>query len=190
MNKYIFASFNKNKLLEIDSKIRNIELISLTDMGYSDKIEETGLTLEDNALIKSRTIYKKYSIPCLSDDTGLEVYSLNGRPGVFSARYASEVPNARKNMKKLLKEMENIQDRRARFRTVICLKNHLEEKLFEGVVEGVIGNNIIGNKGFGYDPIFIPNGYRRTFAEISLESKNKISHRGFAIKKLAAYLNK
>jgi len=189
MNKYIFASSNKNKLLEISHKLVNIELISLTDLGYFDNIVESGCTLEENALIKAKTIYEQYNLPCISDDTGLEVYSLGNAPGVFSARYAGEDAKSEDNVKKLLQKMKHLEDRKARFRTVICLKSHLGEMFFEGIIEGAISCAVMGKNGFGYDPVFIPDGFCKTFAEMSLDEKNKISHRSQAIKKLAHYLN-
>jgi len=188
MNKYIFASANKNKILEISKELMNIKLLSLSDIGYFEEIVESGLTLKENALIKSQTIYDKYNIPTISDDTGLEVDALGGIPGVFSARYAGKEADANSNIRKLLKEMCGCKDRRARFRTIICLKNHKKEKFFEGLVEGCITNKAFGNNGFGYDPIFMPNGYKKTFAQLSLIEKNKISHRGKAINKLIEYL--
>jgi len=134
-------------------------------------------------------IYEKYDCPCISDDTGLEVYALSGEPGVFSARYAGENATTQDNIEKLLNNMKNKQDRRARFRTVICLKTDLEVKFFEGLVEGVITHQVIGENGFGYDPIFIPDGFNKTFAQMSIVEKNQISHRGRAIGKLAKYLS-
>ena len=189
MNKYIFASSNQNKLLEISTQLSDITLLSLLDVGYYDEIIESGSTLRENALIKSKTIYDKYSIPTIADDTGLEVYQLDGRPGVFSARYSGEKANATDNIKKVLDEMQDITDRRARFKTVICLKSKSQEIFFEGIVEGCISNESSGDGGFGYDPIFIPNGCQKTFGEMSLDEKNKISHRSRAIQKVVDYLN-
>ena len=189
MNKYIFASFNINKHLEIASQLNKIELISLQDVGYTTKIIESGITLDENAALKANVIYKNYNLPCISDDTGLEVYALDGNPGVFSARYAGDESNSCKNIQKLLINLKNIKDRRARFRTVICLKRRSEEKFFEGVVNGVITKEMLGKNGFGYDPIFKPDGYSQTFAEMSLQEKNKISHRSMAVQKLITYLN-
>jgi len=189
MNKYIFASSNQNKLLEISKQLSGITLLSLLDVGYYDEIIESGSTLTENALIKSNTIYNKYSLPTIADDTGLEVYKLDGRPGVFSARYSGEQANASENIKKVLHEMKEVTDRRARFKTVICLKNNFQELFFEGTVEGLIANEKSGDAGFGYDPIFIPNGCQKTFGEMSLDEKNKISHRSRAIQKLVDYLS-
>ena len=188
MNKYIFASFNQNKFLEISKQLSSIELLNLLDLGYHDEIIESGLTLKDNALIKSKTIYDKYNIPCIADDTGLEVYGLHGKPGVFSARYAGEKANTHDNIKKLLFEMQGVTNRKARFKTVISLKHNTEELFFEGVVDGVITTELLGFEGFGYDPIFLPNGYQKTFGQMSLEEKNQISHRSRAIQKLVNYL--
>ena len=190
MNKYILASFNQNKLLEIQSKLTDIHLLSLSDIGYKEKIIESGTTLKENALIKALSIYKKYNIPCISDDTGLEVHALDGEPGVLSARYAGIDADAHKNINKLLLKLNGINDRQARFRTIICLKTSLDEVFFEGVVEGFITDHPIGNGGFGYDPIFIPKGFSCTFSQMSLHEKNKISHRGKALQKLITYLNK
>jgi XTP/dITP diphosphohydrolase len=189
MNKYIFASSNNNKILELSNRVPTLDIVSLVDIGYREEIVESGLTLEDNARIKARTIYDKYRISCISDDTGLEVDYLQGQPGVLSARYAGEPSDSKNNIIKLLKAMEGVQNRRARFRTIICLIDNNEEKFFEGVVEGSISNQVCGDNGFGYDPIFIPNGYEQTFAQISLQKKNQISHRAKAIDHLVTYLN-
>ena len=187
MNKYIFASSNKNKILELSNKLSSLNILSLQDVGFYDEIIESGSTLEENASIKARTIYDKYKIPCISDDTGLEVDYLNGEPGVFSARYAGEPSNSNNNIRKVLKQMGGVKNRRAVFRTIICFIENNKELLFEGVVEGTITNKTYGDNGFGYDPIFIPNGYDRTFAQISLETKNQISHRAKAINKLVSH---
>jgi len=189
MSKYILASSNQHKYIEIASKLNNINVLSLVDVGHVDEIIESGLTLRDNAFIKAKTIYEKYNISSIADDTGLEVYALNGQPGVFSARYAGEPSNANQNIKKLLLNLSQVKDRRARFRTVICLKTSFSELFFEGVVEGVITTKTMGEGGFGYDPIFLPNGYFQTFSQMTLEEKNKISHRGIAVDKLVTYLN-
>ena len=189
MNKYILASANKNKYIEIASRLTHVKLLSLVDVGHVDEIIESGMTLKENALIKAKTIYEKYHISSISDDTGLEVYSLNGEPGVFSARYAGLPSNAAENIKKLLFNLNQVEDRRARFRTVICLKTSLSEVFFEGIVEGVITTKTMGQGGFGYDPIFLPNGYCQTFSQMTLDEKNKISHRGVAVGKLVTYLN-
>ena len=189
MHKYIFASFNKNKYMELAACLNHINLISLSDLDHQKEILESGLTLTDNALIKAQTIYNQYQIPSISDDTGLEIHALDGEPGVFSARYAGTKADSHANIAKVLSKLSNVTDRRARFRTVICLKTKIKELFFEGVVNGVITYSIIGNNGFGYDPIFVPDGHRETFSQMTIEEKNKISHRGRAIKKLIKYLS-
>ena len=189
MSKYILASSNQNKYIEIASRLTNVKLLSLIDVGHVDEIIESGLTLKDNAFIKANTIYEKYNISCIADDTGLEVHALNGQPGVFSARYAGSPSNATKNIKKLLWNLNEVKDRTARFRTIICLKTKEEQVFFEGFVDGVITHEIMGDSGFGYDPIFVPDGYNRTFSQMTLEEKNKISHRSLAVDKLVHYLN-
>ena len=189
MNKIILASNNPNKLIEFRAIFTNHNIISLSDIGFNKDIPETGSTLEDNALIKVREIYKLTNAICISDDTGLEVEALNGAPGVFSARYAGEPSNATENIKKLLNELKkkNTINRSAKFRTVIAYKDSNQELLFEGIVEGSISLAPKGTSGFGYDPIFVPNDYKLTFAEMSIDIKNNISHRANAIKKLKEY---
>ena len=187
MNKIILASNNPNKLIEFRAIFKNHKIISLSELGFDQDIAETGSTLEENALIKVREIFKITNSTCISDDTGLEVDALNGAPGVFSARYAGEPSNAQKNIKKLLTELDGFSDRRARFRTVIAYKDYNQELLFDGIVKGSITLKSKGVSGFGYDPIFIPDDYQLTFAEMSIDIKNKISHRSNAIKKLKAY---
>ena len=189
MNKYILASSNRNKIREITSQLTNINLLSLSELGYFDDIPETGSTLEENALIKSQTIYQIYNIDTISDDTGLEVDCLLGEPGVFSARYAGVYGDSKLNIKKLLTKMDSFSNRKAKFRTVICLKNHLKELFFEGICYGRIANQPLGDNGFGYDSVFIPDGYQKTFAQIPLLEKNKISHRFKAVRKLINYIN-
>ncbi|MAZ55419.1 MAG: non-canonical purine NTP pyrophosphatase, RdgB/HAM1 family [Flavobacteriales bacterium] len=188
MNKYIFASSNNHKILELSHRVPHLDICSLADIGYHEEIIESGFTLEENARIKAKTIYDKYKIASISDDTGLEVDYLQGQPGVFSARYAGQPSDPKNNIIKLLKEMEGVKNRRAVFRTVICLINNDKEIFFEGVVQGTITDQIYGHNGFGYDPIFIPVGFERTFAQISLAEKNQISHRAKAIQKLVDYL--
>ena len=188
MNKYILASSNKHKLLEIKYALPDCHLMSLDALGYHKEIIESGSTLEENALIKARIIFKKYKIDCIADDTGLEVDCLGGKPGVYSARYAGVSCIALNNINKLLEALSKYKDRRARFRTVICLKNNQEELLFEGIVEGVISTELKGLNGFGYDPVFIPNGHQLTFAEMSMSQKNKLSHRARAIAKLCSHI--
>ena len=187
MNKIILASNNPNKLIEFRAIFTNYNIISLSELGFNKDIPETGSTLEENALIKVREIFKVTNSICISDDTGLEVFALNGDPGVFSARYAGEPSNAKENIKKLLNELENISNRGARFRTVIAYKDSNQELLFEGIVQGAITLEPKGISGFGYDPVFIPNNHRLTFAEMPIDIKNSISHRANAIEKLRAY---
>tara|TARA_B100000427_G_scaffold293788_1_gene271969 strand:- start:153 stop:737 length:585 start_codon:yes stop_codon:yes gene_type:complete len=187
MNKIILASNNPNKLIEFKAIFKNHKIISLSELGFNQDIPETGSTLEENALIKVREIFKITNSTCFSDDTGLEVDALNGSPGVFSARYAGESSNAKENIKKLLIELDGSLDRKAQFRTVIAYKDFNQELLFEGIVQGSITLKPKGLSGFGYDPIFIPKDHQLTFAEMSIDIKNKISHRSNAIKKLKAY---
>ena len=189
MNKYIFASSNRNKIVELSNKLPDIELLGLADLGYCHEIIESGKTLESNAFIKAQAIYDHYNIPCISDDTGLEVYALDNRPGVYSARYAGIHATSEENIQKLLNEMRDFSDRRARFRTVLCFKSDSKLDFFEGIIEGSISFKKFGINGFGYDPIFIPHGFNKTFAQMTLQEKNSISHRGQAIMKLATYLN-
>ena len=189
MKKLIFATHNTNKLAEIKSAINSFEVVGLKEVGLHDDIAETGITLEENALIKSQYIYQKTGLSCFADDTGLEVDALGGRPGVYSARYAGEQATAEENMQKILSEMEGQKKRTARFRTVISLILNGEEYFFEGEVEGKILLQKTGDDGFGYDPIFRPNGYDESFAEMTMEQKNKISHRGLALKKLLHFLS-
>ncbi len=187
--KLVFATNNAHKLNEIRNLAgSNFEIVSLSDMGWVDEIPETGKTIEDNASQKAFYIYEKYKFDCFADDTGLEIESLDKRPGVYSARYAGESCNFEDNMSKVLTELQGITNRKACFRTVISLVIQRKEVRFEGRVDGVILNEYRGNKGFGYDPIFQPNGYKQTFAEMPLELKNAISHRGLATQKLIAFL--
>jgi len=187
--KLVFATNNAHKLNEIRNLAgSNFEIVSLSDMGWVDEIPETGKTIEDNASQKAFYIYEKYKFDCFADDTGLEIESLDKRPGVYSARYAGESCNFEDNMSKVLTELQGITNRKACFRTVISLVIQGKEVRFEGRVDGVILNEYRGNKGFGYDPIFQPNGYKQTFAEMPLELKNAISHRGLATQKLITFL--
>lgn len=187
--KLVFATHNNNKLEEIRLLLpEKIELLSLTDIGCFDPIEEYGRTLEENAWIKARYVREHYALDCFSDDSGLEVKSLNGAPGVISARYAGEEKNADKNMDKLLNELQDIAERSAQFRTVIALTTNGVEMAFEGIIKGTIIKEKRGDGGFGYDPIFCPEGYNKTFAELPMEEKNKISHRSRAFQKLLKYL--
>lgn len=189
--KLIFATNNKHKLEEINKALNNkIKLLSLSDIGFSDEIPETHETLEENSKEKAYHIYNKYKTNVFADDTGLEIEALNGEPGVYSARYAGEHCSFQDNMDKVLSKLEGIDNRKAKFRTVITLILEGQEYQFEGVVNGEITKIEHGEKGFGYDPIFRPNGFKDVFAEMSLDKKNEISHRGLAVKKLIEFLEK
>lgn len=189
MKKIVFATNNKHKLKEIRKITAGIlEILSLSDINCEEEIEETGITLEENALIKARYIKEKYGYDCFADDTGLEVEALGGAPGVYSARYAGEACNPLENMLKLLQVMEGITNRNARFRTVIALLMNNETYFFEGVVDGQIIEEQKGSAGFGYDPIFVPEGYNQTFAELGIDIKNQISHRAKATCQFAQFL--
>lgn len=189
--KIVFATNNKHKLEEIKDILgKDFEIVSLAEIGCHEDIPETGLTLEENARQKSTYIVEHYNHDCFADDTGLEVDALNGEPGVHSARYAEGTDHdSEANMRKLLSKMSNVKDRTARFRTVISLIINGVEHQFEGRVEGRIATEKRGTEGFGYDPIFIPEGYDKSFAELGEEVKNQISHRARAVKKLAEYLS-
>lgn len=189
--KIVFATNNKHKLEEIKDILgKDFEIVSLAEIGCHEDIPETGLTLEENARQKSTYIVEHYNHDCFADDTGLEVDALNGEPGVYSARYAEGTDHdSEANMCKLLSKMSNVKDRTARFRTVISLIINGVEHQFEGRVEGRIATEKHGKEGFGYDPIFIPEGYDKSFAELGEEVKNQISHRARAVKKLAEYLS-
>ena len=189
MESIVFATNNKNKLQEIQHLLQDIvHISSLSDIDFNEDIAETEDTLIGNALLKAHAIYDKYDCNVFSDDTGLEIDALNGEPGVYSARYAGEDNNAQANMAKVLEKLEGIENRTARFKTIIALILNGQEYTFEGVVEGQILNERQGEKGFGYDPIFQPIGFTETFAQLPLTIKNQISHRGLAIKKLVAFL--
>ena len=189
--KLVFATHNKNKFEEVKKLLPDyIDLVSLTAIGCFDEINETGKTLEENARIKADYVTKNYGLSCFADDTGLLVDVLNGEPGVYSARYAGNQKNADDNMNKLLLALENSNERTARFKTIISLNINKENHLFEGTVEGEITKEKHGTQGFGYDPIFRPIGFEQTFAELSLETKNKIGHRGKAVQKLIHFLIK
>jgi len=186
----IFATQNQNKANEIQKIVpEGITVLTLKDIGCTEDIPETAKTLEGNARLKSFYVYENYAENCFADDTGLEVDALNGEPGVYSARYAGEAKSAQANMDLLLEKMKGEKNRNARFRTVISLVLNGEEYQFEGVVEGKIREKKSGAAGFGYDPIFEPNGYSSTFAEMSTNEKNAISHRGKAVRKLIQFLN-
>lgn len=185
----VFATNNKHKLEEASEILKNkYKLLSLSEIGCFDDIPETCNTIEGNALQKARFIFEKYGIDCFADDTGLEVEVLDGRPGVFSARYAGKGCSYNDNVTKLLSELKGLHKRNARFRTVIALISNGEEYLFEGIINGHITEKPLGTAGFGYDPVFVPDGYDQTFAEMSPDLKNKISHRAIAVEKLAGWL--
>lgn len=188
--KLVFATNNKHKLEEIQAILGSkIDILSLDDINCHEDIPETADTLEGNAQIKAQFVYDHYHLDCFADDTGLEVEALNGAPGVFSARYAGgEGHDSEANMKKLLSEMQDKTNRKARFRTVIAFIEQGEIRLFEGIVNGCITEEKHGDSGFGYDPIFRPDGFSETFAEMGNEAKNQISHRANAVKKLCEYL--
>ena len=189
--KLVFATNNAHKLEEIRAILGDkMEILSLADINCHADIPETANTLEGNAHLKSEYVYNHYGLDCFADDTGLEVEALDGAPGVYSARYAGDGHDSQANMQKLLKEMEEKNNRKAQFRTVISLIEKGEEKLFEGIVRGEITQEKRGNSGFGYDPVFQPEGFDVTFAEMGSEVKNKISHRARAVKALCDYLSK
>ncbi len=189
MKKLVFATNNAHKLSEVKAILEpEFQIISLTDLNCNDDIPETATTLEGNALIKAKYISDKFGLDCFADDTGLEVEELNGEPGVYSARYAGENHDANKNMIKVLDLLGNTENRKACFRTVITLIQNGETTSFEGKIDGTISLKPSGNSGFGYDPIFVPEGYNLSFAELSSEEKNLISHRALAVKKLTEHL--
>lgn len=189
MQKLIFATQNKHKIEEIQNVVSGFfDIISLNDLQYFDEIPETGLTLKENALQKAQFVHQRFGIDCFADDTGLEIEALGGEPGVFSARYAGEGKSFEDNMNKVLCKLEGEKNRKAKFTTVIALIMKEKHYFFEGYVEGVILNEKKGIAGFGYDPIFLPNGYNSTFAQMSMDVKNRISHRAIATKKLIDFL--
>ncbi|MCL4113557.1 UNVERIFIED_CONTAM: hypothetical protein GTU68_011209 [Idotea baltica] len=186
--KLVFATHNQNKLREVQSLLpKNITLLSLDDIDCTEEIPETADTLEGNAKIKADHITKNYNLPCFADDTGLLVDALDGAPGVYSARYAGEQKNDEDNINKLLEVLPE-SNRAAHFKTVIALNLHGHTQLFEGIVTGDITKKRLGDGGFGYDSIFMPHNYNQTFAQLSMTTKNKISHRGKALQKLITYL--
>lgn len=187
-NTLIFATNNLHKLEEIRLILPDFRILGLKDIGLYQEIAETGATLEENALIKASYLYDKTGLPSLSEDTGLEVFCLNLAPGVHTARYAGDSKNPALNMDKLLGEMLGKEDRKARFRTVIAYVTNDGVQYFEGLVNGEIATLKSGNKGFGYDPIFIPDGHEKTFADLEANIKNKISHRANAVNKLIEFL--
>lgn len=192
MKRLVFATNNAHKLEEVSAILGDkIELLSLKDINCQTDIPETADTLEGNALLKSSYIFRNYHLDCFADDTGLEVEALDGAPGVYSARYAGgEGHNAESNMLKLLHEMEGKENRKAQFRTAISLILGGKEYLFEGIIKGEIIKEKRGDSGFGYDPVFVPEGYNQTFAELGNDIKNRISHRALAVNKLCDFLRR
>ena len=190
MNEIILASNNENKLREFRQIFLSKKIISLDDINFNKEIDETGTTLKQNALIKVREVFSYSNKICISDDSGLEIDYLNGEPGVYSARYAGNHASSIDNIKKVLNNLGEARNRKARFKTVIAFKDSLTEAVFEGEINGNITKSIRGGGGFGYDPIFIPNNYNITFSEMKPEQKNKISHRSLAINKLFKFLCK
>ena len=190
MKKLVFASNNAHKLAEIRSILAGrVEVVSLSDIDCHDDIPETADTLEENALIKARHIWEHYGLYCFADDTGLEVEALDGAPGVYSARFAGEHASFEDNVSLLLERLSGVAaPRRARFRTVVALIDEYGTHLFEGSVAGEITEERLGGQGFGYDPVFLPAGQTKTFAQLTESEKNSMSHRGRAIQKLASYL--
>lgn len=187
--KLVFATNNLNKLKEVQEMLSSsIEIVSLKDINCFDEVDETEPTLEGNAKLKADYITENFGYNCFADDTGLEVESLDGKPGVYSARFAGEPANSEHNMQKLLTDLEDNKNRKAQFRTAVCLNLDNKQYLFEGVCKGDILKEKQGEKGFGYDPIFKPAGFSESFAEMKSEEKNKISHRGIAIQQLVAFL--
>tara|TARA_Y100000746_G_scaffold56518_1_gene45652 strand:- start:2208 stop:2786 length:579 start_codon:yes stop_codon:yes gene_type:complete len=190
MNKICFVTGNKNKLREVQKLLFSYHLLSLEDLNFRDEIQETEDTIEGNALLKANHIYKKFEINCFSDDTGLFIDSLDGQPGVKSARFAGDNSNSEDNIRLVLKKLNGKENRNAVFRTVICLIINGKINYFHGEVKGIITEEKTGDKGFGYDPIFIPEGFNKTFSEFTLEEKNKLSHRAIAVSKLVKFLNR
>jgi XTP/dITP diphosphohydrolase len=187
--KLVFASNNKNKIAEIQSMLpESITILSLEDINCFEDIPETADTIEGNAILKADYVTQKYGYDCFADDTGLEVAAINGEPGVYSARYAGEQKNADDNMNKLLKALENNKNRSAQFKTVITLNLEGKQYLFTGIAKGEITETKTGTNGFGYDPIFKPENFDKTFAELPLEIKNSIGHRGKAVQQLIDFL--
>ena len=185
----VFASNNKNKIKEIQLLVpQSIKVLSLEDIGCFEEIPETEDTIEGNAIQKANYVTEKYGYNCFADDTGLEVEALNGEPGVYSARYAGEQKDATDNMDKLLNNLKGISNRNAQFKTVIALNLNGNQSLFTGIIKGKIIEEKIGSNGFGYDPIFVAEGYSQTFAELTIGEKSVISHRGLAVKQLVDFL--
>ncbi len=188
--KLVFSSNNKNKIAEIQQQVGSqFEIVSLEDIGCFVDIPETSETIEGNAILKANYVTENFGLSCFADDTGLEIESLNYEPGVYSARYAGEQKNAEDNMNLVLQKLANETNRNAQFKTVIALNINNQQHLFEGIVKGGITLEKSGNKGFGYDPIFQPEGFSTTFAEMTMEQKSIISHRGIAVQKLIKFLS-
>lgn len=190
MDRFCVATNNRHKLEEIQDIIgSDVDLVSLSDIGCFEELPETQSTLEGNSLQKAEYVFQNYKVPCFADDTGLEVEALNGEPGVYSARYAGEHKNSDDNIDLLLRKLHNISNRKARFRAVITLVGFHEQPVtFEGIVDGTIIDERRGVSGFGYDPVFIPEGYTKTFAEMTLQEKSTLSHRAIAVRKLETFL--
>ena len=187
----LFATGNQNKVKEVNHLLGDLFILkSLKDINYTHEIEETGVTLEENAVIKAKVIYDLYNKPTLSEDTGLEISSLNNEPGVFSARYAGAQKDANDNMNLVLSKLKDAKDRSARFRTVVAYIDNETTHLFEGIINGSIAFKKSGDSGFGYDPIFIPEGYSESFATLGANVKKEISHRSIAIKKWTDFMQK
>ncbi len=185
----VFATHNNDKVKEVQALLPGfIKILTLTDIQCFEDIPETEATIEGNALLKARHVFEKYNYPCFADDTGLEVNALGSKPGVHSSRYAGEDADAEANIQKLLNELKNKEDKTAQFKTVIALVRESGEKLFAGICKGRIISEKKGNSGFGYDPVFVPEGFDLTFAEMTPEEKNAVSHRGKAIRQLTAFL--
>ncbi|WP_026705608.1 non-canonical purine NTP diphosphatase [Flavobacterium soli] len=186
----VFASNNKNKIIEIQSILPDtIKILSLEEIGCFEDIPETADTIEGNAILKANHVTEKYGYNCFADDSGLEVDALDGAPGVFSARYAGDQKNDDDNINKLLTQLSAEKNRKANFKTVIALNLDAQQYLFKGIANGTITDHKKGSNGFGYDPIFQPDGFDKTFAEISLEEKSAISHRAKAVKELISFLH-
>lgn len=191
MKKLVFATNNKHKLEEVRAVLKGkFEILGLNEIGCYEDIPETALTLEGNALIKANYVYETYGFDCFADDTGLEVEALNGEPGVYSARYGGVPHDALRNIEKLLNNLGNNENRNAQFRTIICLIQADNINYFEGIVKGQIIAELKGDNGFGYDPVFVPEGFSQTFAELGSDVKNNISHRALAVNELVKFLEK
>lgn len=191
MKEIVFATNNEHKLRELQQMLEgHYKVLNLKDIGCLEDIPEDSPTIEENSMDKALYVFEKYGKNCFADDTGLEIDALDGRPGVISARYAGEEKDMNKNIAKVLGELSGIENRKAQFKTVISLIIDGQKNQFEGIVRGKIIDELKGDGGFGYDPVFVPEGYDITFAEMKAEEKNKISHRGLAVQKLVSFLNK